>query len=542
MPILTQFSKSPQADIKHLTSAQNQPTGDETYSYDAAGNRLSSADVPGTWQYDGNNALVGKGDYTFDYDENGNRILRQLGGELIHYHYDVLNQLTRIEDQNGQVLAEYGYDLFGRRIWKQVDGVRTWFYYTDEGLAAELDGSGAVTRSYGFHPHSFGSSNPLFVKQGEQYYWILNDASGFPVRVVQPDGGVVWAGQHDSFGEVTVDYEALHYPFRFPGQYYDQESDLYYNWHRYYDPDTGRYLSWDPAEDGSNHYLYVENNPTIYVDPDGQKLIWWAFTTFTPQGKALKYAAKFLKAAKKVPGAKKLVNKARKAMRRAGKTGCFVAGTLVQTSEGLLPIEDILVGDLVWSMDSNTGNPGLASVSRIIRSQTVRVIDVRLDDQTLIQTTPEHPFWVLDEGWKEAAEIVPGSRLLRKGSGTPAVISINEKPAIADVYNLEVKGPHAYFVTEGEILVHNADCSGGNGRGYSTGGGKNAQHANRNAREAAKERYEKAKEEYERLKSTPNKSKETKNEMEKAKRTMDKARKDKDFTGENHSKKGKGCR
>jgi RHS repeat-associated protein len=303
-------------------SAQNQPTGDEVCTYDAAGNRLSSADAPGTWPYDGNNALVGKGDYTFDYDASGNRILRQLGAEIYRYHYDVLNQLTRIEDRNGQVLAEYGYDLFGRRIWKQVDGVRTWFYYTDEGLAAELDESGAVTRSYGFHPHSFGSSNPLFVKQGEQYYWILNDASGFPVRVVQPDGGVVWAGQHDSFGEVTVDYEALHYPFRFPGQYYDQESDLYYNWHRYYDPDTGRYLSWDPAEDGSNHYLYVENNPTIYVDPDGQKLIWWAFTTFTPQGKALKYAAKFLKAAKKVPGAKKLVNKARKAMKR-GRPGSY---------------------------------------------------------------------------------------------------------------------------------------------------------------------------------------------------------------------------
>jgi len=185
-------------------SAQNQPTGDEAYTYDAAGNRLSAADVPGPWQYDGNNVLVGKGDYTFDYDANGNRILRQLGGEIYHYHYDVLNQLTRIEDRNGQVLAEYGYDPFGPRIWKQVDGVRTWFHYTDEGLAAELDDSGTVTRSYGFHPHSFGSSHPLFVKEGAQYYWILNDASGFPVRVVQPDGAVVWAGQHDSFGEVSV--------------------------------------------------------------------------------------------------------------------------------------------------------------------------------------------------------------------------------------------------------------------------------------------------------------------------------------------------
>jgi RHS repeat-associated protein len=286
---------------------------------------------------------------------------------------------------------------------------------------------------------------------------------------------VVWAGQHDSFGEVTVDYEALRYPFRFPGQYYDQESDLYYNWHRYYDPDTGRYLSWDPAEDGSNHYLYV--------DPDGQKLIWWAATTFTPQGRLIKAAGSMCRFLKNAKNAKKMMDGSKKAKRCSGNGYCFAAGTLVQTSEGLLPIEDILVGDLVWSMDSNTGILELASVSRIIRSQTARIIDVHLDDQTLIQTTPEHPFWVLDEGWKEAAEIVPGSRLLRKGSGTPTVISINEKLAIADVYNLELQGPHAYFVTEGEILVHNASCGGGNGN--KTAGGKSAQHANRNARESS---------------------------------------------------------
>jgi len=257
-----------------------------------------------------------------------------------------------------------------------VEGVRTWFYYTDEGLAAELDDRGTVTRTYGFHPHSFGSSNPLFVREGEQFYWILNDASGFPVRVVQPDGGVVWAGQHDSFGGVTVDYEILRYPFRFPGQYYDQESDLYYNWHRYYDPDTGRYLSWDPAEDGSNHYLYVENNPYIYVDPDGQKLIWWAFTTFTPQGKALKYAGKFLKAVKKVPGAKKLVNKARRAMKRKGNGGCFVAGTLVETSEGLVPIEQMQIGDLVYSKNTNNNALELQPVSQVLKRKSDEIISI----------------------------------------------------------------------------------------------------------------------------------------------------------------------
>ena len=58
----------------------------------------------------------------------------------------------------------------------------------------------------------------------------------------------------------------------YPGQYYDQESGLHYNYHRYYDPHTGRYLREDPIgiQGGMNHlYVYVQNNPIRYIDPRG---------------------------------------------------------------------------------------------------------------------------------------------------------------------------------------------------------------------------------------------------------------------------------
>ncbi len=67
--------------------------------------------------------------------------------------------------------------------------------------------------------------------------------------------------------------ETVTNPLRFPGQYYDAKTGLHYNWNRFYDPGTGRYISADPIglDGGMNLYAYSNNDPVNWIDPKGLK-------------------------------------------------------------------------------------------------------------------------------------------------------------------------------------------------------------------------------------------------------------------------------
>jgi len=83
---------------------------------------------------------------------------------------------------------------------------------------------------------------------------------------------VVWAADlADPFALHVVGGGGLAPGLRFPGQYYQPETGLYYNYHRDYDPDTGRYLQPDPIglAGGLNPYVYANANPLRFVDPLG---------------------------------------------------------------------------------------------------------------------------------------------------------------------------------------------------------------------------------------------------------------------------------
>jgi RHS repeat-associated protein len=121
-----------------------------------------------------------------------------------------------------------------------------------------------------------GKQNPAAI------YYVHNDDLGTPQAMTDAAGEVVWRATYDPFGAATVDQDVdgdgqrVTMNLRFPGQYYDQESGLHYNYFRTYDPQTGRYLTSDPIslKGGLNTYAYVSGNPLNAMDPFGLAQVW----------------------------------------------------------------------------------------------------------------------------------------------------------------------------------------------------------------------------------------------------------------------------
>ncbi|WP_454867407.1 RHS repeat-associated core domain-containing protein [Pseudomonas farris] len=246
----------------------------ESFAHDPAGNLLMQ-DRPGPTTIKGNRLLM-QGDRHYDYDAFGNLIRERRGTAqklVTEYRYDCQHRLVGVTTPDGRC-SSYRYDALGRRIKKTVDGKTTEFFWQGDNLVAES--SKEHYRSYVYEPGSF---RPLAMLDGKgpkkacPFYYQL-DHLGTPQELTDFGGDIVWSAKYNVYGKVTRlvfgGGEQLDQPLRFQGQYFDAESGLHYNRHRYYDPEVGRYLTSDPIKlvGGLNQYQYTPN-PTGWVDPLG---------------------------------------------------------------------------------------------------------------------------------------------------------------------------------------------------------------------------------------------------------------------------------
>ncbi|MGF1688416.1 DUF6531 domain-containing protein [Photobacterium japonica] len=235
---------------------------DEAHSQD----RHASSEVKG-------NRLTVQGDRKFAYDAFGNVATeyRGKGHKLVtHYEYDCQHRLSKVHLPNGTI-AQYFYDPFGRRYKKQVNGIETLFFWQGERLIAE-EVAGQAYRSF---IYELGTFRPLAQLEGEgqqaECYYYQLDHLGTPQELFHANGNLAWMAQYRAYGNVKR--KVVHMvdtPLRFQGQYFDEETGLHYNRHRYYNPNTGCFLTPDPIKlsGGINNYQYVLN-PINWVDPLG---------------------------------------------------------------------------------------------------------------------------------------------------------------------------------------------------------------------------------------------------------------------------------
>ena len=136
---------------------------------------------------------------------------------------------------------------------------------------------------------------------------------------------------------------------------------------------------------------------------------------------------------------------------------CFVAGTLVSTENGLVSIEDIKEGDLVWSQNPETGEVKLKRVAQLFINKSDTILKINVAGE-IIEATEQHVFYIDNVGWIPANMIEEGDVVVLQ-SGEKAVVENIDKVVYDEpitVYNFEVEDFHTYFVSNTSVLVHNS--------------------------------------------------------------------------------------
>jgi RHS repeat-associated protein len=434
-----------------------------TNTYGGSGIGKSTIDYDGFGNITSYSSKIRSLDYTYNYTINRLTRVSGVSGKYSSIGYDnkgnitnngkydlTFNEANQVSTANG---FTYQYDGFNRRVY-QSDNGGSFSVYTQDGTLIYREKGNTIS---GDGVSYIYLGKKLIAKYGDVEPATSVDASR---QYYRPYG--------ETIGEPKDDVG-------YTGHKFDKALGLSYMQARYYDPVIGRFYSNDPVGYTSanpvmsfNRYMYVNNNPYKYTDPNGEFLdivldvgfILYDLGDMAVNGvndtNSASLAANVAGAL--IPGATGLGLAAR-AGKASKKACCFVAGTQVLTEDGYKSIEEVKLGEKLWAKDVETGEQDWKPVVKIFNEPDRGIYEIKLEGKDgfsqKIEATDDHPFYVVGKGWKTTIELTVGDQIETDGNGSMKVVSVVDEKRQALTYNFTVADFHTYYVTKKNVLVHN---------------------------------------------------------------------------------------